>query len=209
MFKLKFHSLSPKSESSRFLYKLFLQTKDPNSDPVKIESISEIIESETENYPKKSTVLYNVGKYLHTLTDSPTQYFRQYANKFLDNDSEKEADIHEIYSVLTVLQGFLDNNTITEENYQSFFDKKIISVWLEQYRVLNKKMKALAKSMSIRIEENPGLAYQVLVDLHEEGIYLDNISSNHPFAKLYEWVDVSKFWKYLYGLCVESHRQAP
>lgn len=41
------------------------------------------------------------------------KFFRSYANKFLDNDSDQEADIHEIYSILTVLKGFLDHNEIT------------------------------------------------------------------------------------------------
>lgn len=92
-------------------------------------------------------------------------------------------------------------------NYQTYFDKKIISVWLEQFRVLNKKMKELAKSMSIKFESDAELAYQVLIDLHEEGIYLDNISANHPFAKLYERVEPSRYWKYLYDLCLDSDRR--
>lgn len=34
--KLKFHSLSPKNETSRFLYKLLLKIKDPKSEPVSL-----------------------------------------------------------------------------------------------------------------------------------------------------------------------------
>lgn len=33
---------------------------------------------------------------------------------------------------------------------------------------------------------------------------MDNVSAKHPFAGLYQWVDVDKFWAYLYGLCLES-----
>ena len=39
------------------------------------------------------------------------------------------------------------------------------------------------------------MAYNILVDLHEEGVYLDNISANHPLAQLYEFVNVEKYWK--------------
>lgn len=33
---------------------------------------------------------------------------------------------------------------------------------------------------------------------------MDNVSVNHPFSKLYESVDVGKYWKYLYALCSEG-----
>lgn len=59
--------------------------------------------------------------------------------------------------------------------------------------------------MTIKFEEgNPEFAYKVLVDLHEEGVYLDNISNNHPVAKLYAEVNADVFWKYIYELCVLS-----
>lgn len=93
------------------------------------------------------------------------------------------------------------------ENYQINWDKKIISVWLEQFRVLNKKMKELAKSMSVKFSPNGELAYRILLELHEEGIYLDNISDNHPLAQLYQWVEVSNYWEYLHGLCLDSEKQ--
>lgn len=48
------------------------------------------------------------------------------------------------------------------------------------------------------------MAYNILVDLHEEGVYLDNISANHPLVQLYEYVNVEKYWKYVYNLCLES-----
>lgn len=66
-------------------------------------------------------------------------------------------------------------------------------------------MKSLAQSMAITFEEgNKNLAYQTLVDLHEEGVYLDNISMNHPLAKLYQWVDTGAYWEYIYNLCVSN-----
>lgn len=61
-------------------------------------------------------------------------------------------DIHEIYSIMTVLKGFLDNTVISQQNYKTHFDKRIIAVWLEQFRVLNKKMKGLAKKIKISFE---------------------------------------------------------
>lgn len=41
----------------------------------------------------------------------------------------------------------------------------------------------------------------MLVDIHEEGIYIDNISVHHPLGKLFEWVDVNKYWQYIFNLC--------
>ena len=69
---------------------------------------------------------------------------------------------------------------------------------MEQFRVLNKKMKSTAKAISIKFENNPELAYQILVDLHEEGVYLDNISNNHPLSQLYQAVDAEKYFTYIY-----------
>lgn len=53
---------------------------------------------------------------------------------------------------MTVLKGFLDNTVISQQNYKTHFDKRIIAVWLEQFRVLNKKMKGLAKKIKISFE---------------------------------------------------------
>ena len=66
----------------------------------------------------------------------------------------------------------------------------MVAVWLEQLRVMNKKMKELAQSITISFnEEDPELAYQILVTLHEEGIYMENISLNHPLQQLYTQVN--------------------
>lgn len=70
-------------------------------------------------------------------------------------------------------------------------------------------MKNLALSISITFEEgNSELAFKILQDLHEDGIYLENISSNHPMAKLYEWVDADKYWNYIYNLCTQPQLSA-
>ena len=58
--------------------------------------------------------------------------------------------------------------------------------------------------MAIKFEENGDLAYELLVEMHEEGAYLDNMSTKHPLSKLYEWVNVEKYWNYLYNLCLET-----
>ena len=30
------------------------------------------------------------------------------------------------------------------------------------------------------------------------------MSIKHPLGKLYQWVDVDKYWNYIYNLCVQS-----
>ena len=105
-----------------------------------------------------------------------------------------------------VLKGFLKNVVILRENYEQYFDKGIIAVWLEQLRVMNKKMKLLAKEIEIGFDEaDQDLAFEILVTLHESDIYLDNISMNHPLASLYRTVDIRKYWKYVYDLCEEQY----
>jgi hypothetical protein len=46
------------------------------------------------------------------------------------------------------------------------------------------------------------------VDLHEDEVYLDNISQNHPFSQLYQWVDVNTYWNYLFDLCMQNEPQS-
>lgn len=55
---------------------------------------------------------------------------------------------------------------IDKENAGKYFDNRIIAVWLEQLRVLNKKMKGLAKEISVTFDNDAELAYDILVGLH-------------------------------------------
>lgn len=113
-------------------------------------------------------------------------------------------DIHEIYYVLIIFKSFLEAVTIDSNNYEVYFSKKMVAVWLEQLRVMNRNMKELATSITINFNEEPELAYKALVALHEDGVYLENISVNHPLQQLYSYVDASRYWGYIYGLCVEA-----
>lgn len=76
----------------------------------------------------------------------------------------------------------------------------MITAWLEEVRVKNKHMKKLANSIKINFNSEPEFSFQVLKYLHEQKMYLENISVNHPFAELYKNVDSSKFWSYLVEL---------
>ena len=82
----------------------------------------------------------------------------------------------------------------------------MITAWLEEVRVKNKHMKKLANSIKINFDSDPEFSLHVLKYLHEQKMYLENISANHPFANLYRNVDPSKFWSYLVELV---HKVSP
>jgi hypothetical protein len=73
-------------------------------------------------------------------------------------------------------------------------------VWLEELRVKNKHMRKLAAEITIKFEDDPDFAFEVLQLLHTKKVYLENISQNHPFAQLYATVDTIKFWAFLIEL---------
>lgn len=126
-----------------------LRAKDPEADPIEIDSVHKIIEAEVEKYPNHSLALEYFGRFIKNYTDTPSEFFTHYANKFLDNDQEEEVNIHEIYYVLIIFKAYLESITITQETYEKYFSKKMVAVWLEQLRVMNKKMKEMAKAITI------------------------------------------------------------
>ncbi len=81
----------------------------------------------------------------------------------------------------------------------------MIIAWLEELRVKNKHMKTLANSITIHFDSDSDFSFYVLKYLHEQKIYLENISANHPFAELYRNVETVKFWQYLVSLIQEGN----
>ena len=66
-----------------------------------------------EKYPAQSLALEYFGNFIKFYTDTPSEFFTQYGNKFLDNDQESEVNIHEIYYVMIIFKAYLESITIT------------------------------------------------------------------------------------------------
>ena len=94
---------------------------------------------------------------------SPKEFFGSYAEKFLTGDN---VEISEIYYLLVMYKEFLGCVAIDRQNYLKILDNRMMIVWLDQFRVLNKRMKSLAHSISIKFDNDPLLAYDLLKSFH-------------------------------------------
>lgn len=68
-------------------------------------------------------------------------------------------------------------------------------------------MRRLASSIKINFDSDAEFSFHVLKYLHEQKMYLENISANHPFASLYRNVEPSKFWSYMVELIKQENKK--
>ena len=106
-----------------------------------------------------------------------------------------------MHYALELLEGHLSDAAVTQQNVWEYLDVRLLNCWFTELKVQHKRIRRNAENIKISFAEDPELAMAVLQRLHEEHVYLDNISSKHPLYPLYLAVDPQQFLKLVWGYC--------
>lgn len=103
-----------------------------------------------------------------------------------------------IFYIMEVLKN-LTSQPFTKQTISKVLHKGLLDLWMNQLVVLNKNCRDVAENITLNINEDSEVAFEVLQFLHENKVVIGNIQKKHPLQPLYKTVDPSKFLKYLLG----------
>ena len=162
--------------------------------------VEELIEEAVKSFPRRSISVFEAGRELKHLVPNSGQWIGGLLQQCLGGE-EEEVQIKRMHYALELLEGHLSDAAVTQQNVWEYLDVRLLNCWFTELKVQHKRIRRNAENIKISFAEDPELAMAVLQRLHEEHVYLDNISSKHPLYPLYLAVDPQQFLKLVWGYC--------